>query len=76
MELAKKNNAYLQKLYLNAGKTVMDKLFSICRPHTDNDEINSLVQNISMHKTAIRLAFKDDYCAFFHSLCCKLSNEV
>ena len=76
MKLTAKNNLYLQRLYLNAGKTVMDNLFSLCRPHINYTSIQQIANAVSAAKSSDTLTVNDRYYVFFHNLCCKLSNEL
>ena len=76
MKLTAKNNLYLQRLYLNAGKTVMDSLFSLCRPHINYTAIQQIANAVSAAKSAQTFVLNDRYYVFFHNMCCKLSCEL
>jgi len=67
---------YIKVLYINAGKSVMDRLSSVFTPYIRYDYLYHIYNKILASPLDNHCAFNDCFGAFFHKLCCKLSNDI
>ncbi len=67
---------YIKTLYINAGKSVMDRLFSVFTPYIRYDNLYYIYNKTLITPQDNNYIFNDSYGAFFHKLCCKLSNDI
>ena len=66
----------LKKIYLGAGKSVMDRLFSSLSPYIRYSNLSDICKRISISPYKNNISINDCFGAFFHKLCCILSNKL
>ena len=75
-------NCYLNTLYINAAKNINEKVFTAAFQSIDykvsDDKYSSILNNCGSNSAIKDYCFfiDDPYCAFFHHLCCRLSQKI
>ena len=67
---------YIKNLYVNAGRTVMDRIFSVLSPTVNYDILDAVYKALNFNAADIKYCVCDCYGVFFHKLCCALSQNV
>ena len=67
---------YIKTLYLNAGKSIMDRIFSIFAPYVNCRRTDCIVKHTALSPTDTDFSVNDIYFAFFHKLCLLLAGTI
>ena len=67
---------YIKTLYLNAGKSIMDRIFSIFAPYVNCRRTDCIVKHTALSPTDTDFSVNDIYFAFFHKLCLLLTKII
>lgn len=71
-----KTSLQLKKLYMNAGKSVMEQSYQHFKKYINYSTADKMITYIKQHKYAQQICLCDKTGAFFDYLCQRLCNEV
>ena len=73
---ASKYSLYIKNLYLNAGKSIMDRIFTVFTPYINYGCLESIFDKTSLSPAEINFSVNDIHYAFFHRLCQILYEKI
>ena len=73
---ASKYSLYIKNLYLNAGKSIMDRIFTVFTPYINHNCLESIVDKTNLSPAEISFSVNDIHHAFFHRLCQILYEKI
>ena len=73
---ASKYSLYIKNLYLSAGKSIMDRIFTVFTPYINHSSLESIVDKTDLSPAEINFSVNDIHYAFFHRLCQILYEKI
>lgn len=73
---ASKYSLYIKNLYLSAGKSIMDRIFTVFTPYINHSSLESIVDKTDLSPAEINFSVNDIHYAFFHRLCQILAEKI